>query len=86
MTSCSTANFNDTRGSRDLVQADIRKYSKESQETVRKELTAQKCLPEKGKPFDFKNCTIPTIYTWLIDYHKMREQTKIATKKPEPEG
>lgn len=61
-----------------MVQADVREYSRESQDRVREEFTEQGCLPIEGEPFDFKNCTIPEIFSYMIDYYKSREQTRVA--------
>ena len=87
MTSCGTGDFNnESRVTRSLVQADVRNYSHESQNAVRSELQAQGCLPIDGTKFDFSKCTIPETFRYLIDYHKSRQHTRIANKKPEPGG
>lgn len=86
-TSCSWGGSKyDAWSSSRLVQADVRHYSTESQERVRQELISQKCLPEPGKDFKWEGCTIPTIYEWLIDYYKMREQSRLTQEKARASG
>lgn len=75
LTSCAKEVSNVSHKTRDLVYPDVRVYTVETQAAVREELIEQKCLPDSQ---GFVDCKIPNIYAWLIDYYKMREQTRIA--------
>jgi len=56
----------------------VKQYSNDTQLHVREELKAQGCLPEGDK---YPSCKIPYTYAWIIDYYKMREQTRIAVRE-----
>lgn len=73
--SCSNTDTN-YHGVADLTRADVKPYSDETQDKAHAELVAAGCLPDKTGTL--KGCTIPTLYAWLVDYHKMREQERVA--------